>query len=525
MEIEEIKSLSDYWQILLRRRYLIAIPMLILFIISVIVALILPSVYRSEATVLIEQQHIPTEFVQSTVISLADERIRQIEQKIMTINNVIKIIDKYGLYSKQRNKISNTELAFEFRENTELNIVTANVVSRGRLKTTTMAFKLSFSHKDPVIAQKITNEIVTLYLDENIRNRTARALETTVFLDEESEKFKQDIQKIENKIAQYKEKYSDSLPELLTVNVASISRIENTLQQLSMQEKMLTERRISLRHQLTITSMTPAVAFDGANSEGLETLETLEKRFNYLSSKYSALHPDVKAVKRKIDNWQPTSSTLAGGAENITNPVYLQLKSEMDIAVVELQNINKERKTLQSNLKQLEIRVSQTHQVERGYYDLMRDLDNHRIKYKELKAKALEARLSQTLEEEQKAEKFSLLEPARVPRKPIKPNRFKILVMGLALSIGVGLSVGYITEVLDGSVRGHRSLEQVIGFEPLVIIPYIENQEDVDKRKRSKRNFIIIAILLSIGAILATHFLYKPLDLLWFKVWHRISML
>ena len=95
---EQLMSIADYLQIIHRRKYLIFVPMLLLLIISVVVALILPPIYRSEGTVLIEQQHIPTDFVQSTVVSLADERIRQIEQKIMTINNINGIIEKFNLY-------------------------------------------------------------------------------------------------------------------------------------------------------------------------------------------------------------------------------------------------------------------------------------------------------------------------------------------------------------------------------------------------------------------------------------------
>jgi len=521
----EVKSLADYLQIVRRRKYLIVLPMLLLLILSVVVALILPPVYRSEATVLIEQQHIPTDLVQSTVVSLAEERIRQIEQKIMTINNVNKIIEKYGLYVDQRSEMSDTELAEEFRANSELTLVSADVISGGRGKKATLAFKISFSHKKPEIAQKVTNEIVTLYLDENIKNRTARALETTTFLDEEAGKFKLEIQKIENKIAEYKEKYSDSLPELLSVNVASINRVENELQQLSLQEKMLNERRVSLRTQLAITSPT-AVTFDNARSNVPETFAALEAQYQFLLDKYSVKHPDVKAIKRKIDKFdKSTDSSPVVEMGGITNPVYLQLKSEMDIAAIELQNIQSQRKKLGAILEQLETRVSQTHQVERGYYDLMRDLENHRAKYKELKSKALEARLSQTLEEEQKAEKFSLLEPARVPNKPEKPNRLKILMMGLALSVGVGFGAGFGAEILDGSIRGYRALEQITGIEPLVVIPYIENQQDLERSRKNKRNFVIITVILIIGSIMAVHFLYKPIDILWFKVWHRISML
>ena len=528
MEMEEegeAKSLADYLQIVRRRKYLIVLPMLLLLILSVVVALILPPVYRAEATVLIEQQHIPTKLVQSTVVSLAEERIKQIEQKIMTVDNVNKIIEKYALYAEQRAKLNDTELAEDFRANTELILVSADVISGRRGQKATLAFKIAFNHKNPVIAQKVTNEIVTLYLDENIKNRTARALETTKFLDVEAEKFKLEIQKIENQVAEYKEKYSDSLPELLSVNVASISRVENQLQQLSLQETMLNERRVSLRTQLAITSPT-AVTFDNAQSNVPETLATLEAQYQFLLNKYSAKHPDVKAIKRKIDKYDRSKDLSAlQDVGSVTNPVYLQLKSEMDIAAIELQNIQGQRKKLQAILEQLEVRVSQTHQVERGYYDLMRDLENHRVKYQELKSKALDARLSQTLEEEQKAEKFSLLEPARVPSKPEKPNRLKILIMGFALAVGVGFGAGFGADILDGSIRGYRALEHITGVEPLVVIPYIENQHDIERSRKNKRNFVFIIVILIIGSIVAVHFLYKPLDLLWFKTWHRISML
>ncbi|NOQ17286.1 MAG: lipopolysaccharide biosynthesis protein, partial [Methyloprofundus sp.] len=203
---------------------------------------------------------------------------------------------------------------------------------------------------------------------------------------------------------------------------------------------------------------------------------------------------------------------------------YVQLKSEQRISGIELKNIFKQREKLEKSLEILEIRVSKTPQVERGYYNLMRDLDSHKQKYKELKAKSLDARLSQTLEEEQKAEKFALIEPARVPRKPVKPNRFKILMMGIALSIAVGFGLGYLAEMLDGSLRGHKALEKLTGVEPLVVIPYIKIQADIDKTRKHMRRLIIISSLLLIGTIAAVHFWYQPLDMIWFKLLNRLNM-
>ena len=516
MELEEEKSLKDYLQIVRRRKYTIIIPMLIVLSLSAIVTVALPPVYRSKATILIEQQHIPSDLVKSTVVSFADERIRQIQQKLMTIDNLNKIIEKFNLYPKERKLVNASDLAETFREATTLELNNADVVGKGKSSKALVAFTLAFDHREAVTSQKIANELVTMFLDENVKTRTQRAEESTKFLQEEAEKFKADIQQIETHIAEYKEKYRNSLPELLPVNMSSIARIENTLQQLQLQEKMLEERRISLNNQLSAVS---PVLLDSKLGK-IETRASLKAEYESLLKKYSKSHPDVRSVKRRLDDYhEPANGEQAG----INNPVYLQLQSEISIAGIELQNIAKQKVVLAEQLKTLEANVSQTHQVERGYYELMRDLDNEKSKYKELRAKSMEAKLSQNLEVEQKAEKFTLLEPPRVPEKPDKPNRIKFLFVGFVFSILSGLGAGLAAETLDNSIRGHVALANIVGAEPLVVIPYIENQEDLNASRKNKINFSILAFLLLAGAMIAVHIFYMPLDMLFDKISDRLS--
>jgi polysaccharide biosynthesis transport protein len=519
MELEEEKTLKDYLQIVRRRKYTIIIPMLVLLMLSIIVTVVLPPLYRSQATILIEQQHIPSDLVKSTVISFADERIQQIQQKLMTIDNVNKIIEKFNLFPKDRNLVNASDLAEQFKTATTLELINAEVIGKGKNSKATLAFTLSFDYKTAILAQKVANELVTLFLEENVRSRTQRAEESTKFLQEEAEKFKREIQSIENQLAAYKDKYSGSLPELLSVNMASIARIENTMQQLQLQEKMLAERRISLNNQLSATN--PSIGTGDSKNTPVETRASLEAEYNSLLKKYSSNHPDVKSVKRRLDTYKDENSSQTV----VNNPTYLQLQSELKIATVELQNIIQEKAALTAQLKKLETNVSQTHQVERGYSELMRDLENHKTKYSELKAKSLEAKLSQNLEVEQKAEKFSILEPPRVPEKPEKPNRIKILFVGFMFSVFGGLGAGFMAETMDSSIRNHNVLAQLTGSEPLVVIPYIENQDDLNRSRRNKVNFAILGLLLLIGATIAIHFFYMPLDLVYNRVSDRISML
>jgi polysaccharide chain length determinant protein (PEP-CTERM system associated) len=523
MEQDQEKTLKDYLQIIRRRKYTILLPMLGLLMLSVIVTIVLPPVYRSKGTILIEQQHIPVDLVKSTVVSFADERIRQIEQKLMTVDNINKIIEKFDLYPKERKVVNASDLADQFKKATLIELINADVVGQGKSTKATLAFTISFDHKLGITAQKVANELVTMFLDENIRSRTERAEESTKFLQVETEKFKQEIQKIENELAEYKDKYSASLPELLPVNTAAITRIENTLQQMVMQEKMLNERRINLRNQLVMTSSTLVEPGNG-DTPKIQNRATLEAEYNDLLKKYSTNHPDVKIMKRRLEAYdeEHKNQPEQGG---INNPAYLQLQSELNIAEVELKSMNQQRDELNVQLRKLEANVAQTHQVERGYYDLVRDLENNKAKYTELKAKSLEAKLSQNLETEQKAEKFTLLEPPRVPEKPEKPNRLKILFLGFVLSIAGGLGTGLVAETLDTSIRNPEELAELVGVEPLVVIPYIENQEDIQISKRNKLNFILIGLLLLIGATLAIHFFYMPLGMLINKLSDRISML
>lgn len=518
MEMEEEgKSVKDYLQMARRRKYFIVIPMMLGFIISVLIAFILPPVYRSEAIILIEQQHIPADVVKSTVVSFADERIQQIQQKIMTIDSINKMINQFDLYPKEKNKLTARELALLFRQSAKLELISADVMEKGRESKIILAFKLIFEHKQAALAQQVANELLTRFLVENLRSRTERAEETTLFLQLESAKLKQEIQTIENTIAEYKQKNSNSLPALLPTNVSLIDRVQVQLQQLVLQEKILNQRETSLRMQLAMSNPVAMTA------QGVipDSLPMLEAAYVTLLINYSASHPDVKAIKRKIEGFH-TEREIDNDAEEppeiITNPVYLQLSSEIKMVDTELNNVVDLRASLSEQLKTLELNVAETHQVERGYYDLLRDLDNVKAQYSELKTKYLDAKLAQTMEEEQKAETFSVQEPARLPTRPEKPNRKKLIFKGLIISIIAGFGIAYLVELMDGSIRGYEPVVQLVGEEPLVVIPYIVNDEDVARTRKNQRVFILIGVFYFVCLLTLTHVLYMPLDMLWYKV-------
>src|ERR1700730_10652810 len=95
-----------YWELLKRRALYVAIPFVLIASGGFAVAMLWPPTYLSEGKILVQSQEIPTELVRPTVTNAAQERIQVIEQRTMTRENLLAIIDKFQLYANQRNLMS-----------------------------------------------------------------------------------------------------------------------------------------------------------------------------------------------------------------------------------------------------------------------------------------------------------------------------------------------------------------------------------------------------------------------------------
>ena len=189
---EQTLDFSDYMGAFKRRRLSIFVIAVTVFVMGALAALLWPATYKSSATILIKEQDIPSELVQSTVTSFASQRIQQISQRVMARPNLMEIINQYKLYEDERKRLTTEEIIAEMRDNIGLDMIEAAVVDprSGRPTAATIAFQLSFSGENPTQVQKVANELMSLYLKENLKERSEKASETFTFLSDESERLK-----------------------------------------------------------------------------------------------------------------------------------------------------------------------------------------------------------------------------------------------------------------------------------------------------------------------------------------------
>lgn len=309
--MRELITLHDFISVFKRRKWMLGVPLAIGLLLSTAMALIWPPLYRSIATILIEEPEVPRDLVSSTVTSYADQRVQVISQRIMTTRSLISVIDKYGLYREKRKNVPIGIVAQEMRENVILNLVSADVIDprSGRSGQATIAFTLAFDHKSATSAQKVLNELVTLFLAENLRTRRQAAADTTAFLRTEAEKYSQLVDQYETRLAQFKQQYAGNLPEQVPVMNQLKDRNERELLDIRGRLQTLNEQRIYLDAELAqVNRYLEPRRPSPQPTDPWEMLRALRTQYVTLSSKYGPSHPDVRKLEREIEALEKMSA-------------------------------------------------------------------------------------------------------------------------------------------------------------------------------------------------------------------------
>jgi succinoglycan biosynthesis transport protein ExoP len=564
---EQEFNLAEVISAIKRRSKLLILVGITVFLIGLSIAAFLPSVYRTQAVILIERQEIPVDLVRSTVTSFAEQRIQVLSQRVMSSSNLTRVIDQFSLYTDDKSNETSEDILDNMRSKIALEMISADVVDpkSGKPTEATIAFSLSFEDKTARKSQQVVNDLVTSFLNENIKSRTDSAAETTSFLDDEAQSLKVQVKDLESQIAKFKDENTGSRPELegLTREMMNrtelhLTEVDRMIYEASRHEIFLEaelaqvkpirldadprrssviEQFISLEAQLAAAeasygeshpdvirlrkqaeAMRSSVDPNAARDLFEDQLAVAQSTLNEMLDRYGETHPDVEKARKARDNLARRMDALPQGVEeNPSNPAYLALTARLNSSRGQQKSLEIKRAELLTKLDTYATSLMLMPDAEAKYRALNRDYETAVFKLREISAKQSEARLSQNLESERKGEKFTLIEPPLLPERPAKPNRPAIVIISVLLSAIFGFGAVSIAELIDDTVRGRSALQDVFSAPPLATIPLIEAQDLNATRKMYGRAAAGI-IFLSLLATLAIHSFVMPVDVLLFSV-------
>lgn len=468
-------NVADLLAIARRRAKSLIFPLVAFVLLGVLVAFLAPAVYRSTATILIEEQEIPPEFVTVTVTSFAEQRIQQINQRIMSFPRLMEIIQRMGLYPELKDRLTSEEIVEQMRKDTELKPVSAEMIDRrtGRPSSATIAFTLSYQGSKPEKVLEVTNVLASLFLEENLRARTRQAAETTEFLEAETERVKQELSEIEARIAAFKKAHINALPELLQMNLQTLANLERGIETANGQLRTQRERESYLQAQLA--GVRPYLEKEDEVSSK-KRLEDLNVQLVALRQRFSDEHPDVKKIRAEIADLEKRLENIQGrGARGEPdNPAWITLSAQLAAVRAEIQGLIRHLEKLKIEANEYRARIAATPKVEEEYNGLLAVRSTTQAKASDLMRKLMEARVSHGLEKEQRGERFILVDPPRLPEKPHKPNRLAIVLIAIVFGIGAGVGFAALREFYDDSVHSVEQLAAATRYPVLAVIPRIE---------------------------------------------------
>lgn len=551
----EGKSLRDYVSLIKRRHKVIVFSIVVISLLGVILAYSIPAMYRSTSRFLIEQQDIPQDIVQSTVTSYVDEQIQEVRQRVMSSSKLIEVVQEHDLYPELRSAGQYQPAIEEIRANALLETEVFDVVNprSGRAMLATISFTLSFDHENPETAQRVAADLANLYLSENIQSRTDQVQETLEFILGDIERYTQDVEHTSDLLAQFKERNLGNLPELMNYNLQSIERTERQIDAIDREIRDAQNRKLQFASEIARHGPGETV-YDESGAPILNPTEQLaelqrekmrlvsvysaehpdviqiQKRIDLLSSaatgtssftdaieaelitarnelaeslqRYSADHPDVRRAQRTVASLenQLAQARATAGSSSASSPVSndpytQQLQARMDAEDVNIGSLQRRKAELQEKLADLESKVALSPQVEREYEILARNNELAIANLNDARAQLEDAQKAEKLESEGGGDRFTIVESATLPLEPYKPNRPAIILLAFVVAFGAGLVLATVLDTVDETVKDSRDVLRLIKTPPLAAIPYVES--DHERRRRAMANMAMVAVVVA----------------------------
>ncbi len=579
---DDSRTLQDYLDALRRRGPTAMKLAAAVLVVGLIIIFLWPNTYRSTATILIEDPEIPPGLVPTTVTTFAARQVQYINQRVMTRTNLAQIIEKFNLFPDERKYLPTLLLVQEVQDAVKIDVIDAQLPDErtGQKMNTTIAFTVGFENEDPNLARQVANELVSLYLAENVRARTEQTAQTSQFMQAEVDRLDGEVRNLESQMAKLKQENEGALPEQAQFNLQFLQRTDADLAEVDRQIKTIDESKILLDAQLAqlepmaamvtpegkgvapptdqlralksqlamlegryspdhpdvvrtrhdVEAMEAELGADVLPKDTVVRLDDLRGQLARAQERYSDDHPEVQTLKREIKSLEDqlaaasSRSSSRSGKLEANNPAYIQVQAQRKALDSQQQSLIGEKARLRGKIADYEKRMSQTSDVERQLSAMQRSLVTASTDYQNARARLFAAQMGQAMETQSKGERFTLVEPPDLPLLPSSPNRPVLLMLLLVLTLATAFGWPQVAESMDSSINSARAVERVQGAPPLAEIPLIQTATDKSHRRNVRLSALVVApVILAVAAVLV-HFFVISLDVLWYVALRRLGM-
>ena len=476
-------TLSEYRHLLRRRRIYPAIIIPVAVLSAVFIAFYLPVSYRATGTIMLERSQLAedvtptaTRRVREDAPEHAQQEVELLRRSVMTPERLKQLVTDIDPYPADR-RSSLEAKAQRVADDTAVERV--DPITLKPLDEST-AFSIHYDNPQPQLAAAVAQKLVDLYLTYNRTLRTEQANNTYEFLQKQAKELEQSMVEQEEKLAHFKAQHPNALPDRQQHNLSEIDRVQRDLEETQRERLMAEEKQSEL--QLQLNSLSPSLT--NSVSDWRTQLAKLRSDLAAAEEKYTPEHPEVKRLKRAIAEMaKQGASTLKNTGQAPDNPDYLAVQNQLRATQRSVAALTAAEARERRDIAAWEDGLSTEPNVEREYTQLQRAYDNAHSRYEDIQTKMKDAALTRNVQQDDKGERFALLQAPVVPKKPYSPNRLGIILLGVVLGFGVALGCVTAVDAADPTVRGAGDLQDITGGPAIGAIPVLLSPSDLQGRK------------------------------------------
>lgn len=510
-------DVEDYIDILRRHKAWIIGPVFAALVVSVVVAFLWPDTYTSTAVLRVVPPQVPENFVPANVTRDIQGRVDALAQLILSRATLLNIINTEGLYKKELSRMPPDDVVEEMRLH---DIKIAPLVQSIRATDRSPqypTFQIQFSYNNRFTAQKVVQNLMARFLEENIREVSQETVSTTQFLRDQWDAAKKKLDNIEQQLSVFRAKNLGHLPEEQQSNYQQLNAMQSQMLNLNTsmnrvnQEKLLYENQLRIYRDQLASLKDPITQQQVSQQQNVKLIEKdrevaqLEESLVAARERYKDTHPDVQRLITLVAAAKKQRESLAKEEENKKpdapapirqpNPQFIREQRDLEAQIqrtqgliqakdLEMEDYKKQAKETEASIRAYQTRIEGIPSGIKEYDELNRERDLAKREYEDLDKRLNTSNMSTALVNHQQGERLEPLDPPSLPQTPAQPKRPLIIAIGTAVGLVLGLCLAGAREVKDSALKNLKDVRAYTQLQVLGSIPLLENDLVMRRRKR-----------------------------------------
>lgn len=510
---------SEYLKILRRRKWLIILPVIAITTAVAWVVYRLPNIYESTTLIVVRPSNLPQGVVPSLTEDSITRQLTAINQVVTSRSSLEPLVEKYELYKAERQRGMPMETAIQ-RTHEDIDVA----VNRSR-NDITHGFNISFRYRDPKVAQAITSELASKYINVQTQETLHSNVAAKGFFDNQVNQAREALSGVDKQRQEVMAQNLGKLPSEVAALLNQLSGLREEQKTLISEVGRLQDRRAAQANQLNLIRARAAQNITDA-AENLTDPKTtlawsqlvtrkasLEGDLTRLEQEYRAIHPDVIAKQKELDQVKNEMDQMINEWKEKIKEKQKRLSDTPDVQIGAAQEelkliegeIKRQQKLLGDNEKSIAgivDRLNQVPGVEVALGAIERDYQTKKAAYDQLVQQQQRITLGAEAASQQQGEGIEVIDPANLPAQPVAPKRLMLSTLGLAFGLGVGL---LLVAAVEGprllTIQNSEDARHYTGLPVLLAVPELLTPQEARSVPRRRRLLLAAGMVATIVSI------------------------